>query len=464
MDYNEFLSTKEFVFNPQGIEINSINNWLFDYQKDIVKWALRKGRAAIFADCGMGKTGMQLEWAYHVHSHTNMPVLLLAPLAVSSQTILEAKNNLNLHVKYVKDQNDVINGLNITNYERLDNFDFSKFSGLVLDESSIIKSFSGKIRTQILTNAKNVQYKLACTATPSPNDIMELGNHAEFVGAMSREEMLSMFFVHDGGETSKWRLKGHAKELFWRWVCSWAIMITKPSDLGYSDSGFELPNLHYYEHICQVDKPTDGFLFAIQASGLQERIKERSKTIEIRGKAASKIINDNDSQSWLVWCDRNGESEYIAKNTKCIEITGSDKPDKKEAKLLGFSNGDVDSIVSKPKLAGFGMNWQRCNHMLFLGLSDSYEQFYQAVRRCYRFGQKKDVYVHIVIAETEGNVLSNIQRKEKDAIVMRDAMIANMIDIQSKEIRSTVANKTEYNADQTITLPSFFRSKDNENI
>ena len=452
--YKEFLDTKEFIFNSQGIESDSIHECLFDYQRDIVKWALRKGRAAIFADCGMGKTLMQLEWARCVNEHTNKPVLLLAPLAVSAQTILEAKEKLNLDVKYVTNQDEIIPGLNITNYERLDNFDFTKFSGIVLDESSIIKSFAGKIRTQILTNCRSIQFRLACTATPSPNDVMELGNHAEFVGAMSREEMLSMFFVHDGGDTSKWCIKGHAKNAFWQWVCSWAVMISKPSDLGYSDDGFELPAIHYHQHICQVDAPTIGYLFPVQATGLQERIKQRSATIDLRAEKAAEIVNGSDD-SWLVWCDRNGESSYTKKNTRCIEITGSDKPDKKEQKLLGFASGDIDSIVSKPKIAGFGMNWQRCHNMIFLGLSDSYESFYQAVRRCWRFGQKNEVHVHIVIAETEGNVLANIQRKEKDSIIMRDAMIANMTDIQNKEIRSTKANKTDYLPTKEIIIPSF---------
>ncbi len=454
LDYQEFLQKKEFIFNSKGIEVENLNPCLFDYQRDIVKWALRKGRAAIFADCGMGKTLMQLEWARCVNEHTNKPVLLLAPLAVSAQTILEAKEKLNLDIKYVTCQNEVTSGLNITNYERLDNFDFTKFDGIVLDESSIIKSFSGKIRTQILTNCRNIQYRLACTATPSPNDMMELGNHAEFVGAMSREEMLSMFFVHDGGETSKWRIKGHAKDAFWSWVCSWAVMISKPSDLGYSDKGFELPVIHYHQHICKVDAPTMGYLFPLQATGLQERIKQRGATIDIRANKAAEIINKSDD-SWLVWCDRNGESEYVAKNTKCINITGSDKADNKEKKLLGFASGEIDSITSKPKIAGFGMNWQRCHNMIFLGLSDSYESFYQSVRRCYRFGQKNEVHVHIIIAETEGNVLANIQRKEKDAITMRDAMIANMADIQSAEIRSTKANKTDYLPMKEITIPSF---------
>jgi superfamily II DNA or RNA helicase len=455
MSYQDFLNTKEFSFNFQGIEADKLHPWLFDYQADIVRWALRKGRSAIFADCGMGKTGMQVEWAKHVHNHTKKPILMLAPLAVSGQTILEAKENLGVDIKYVTTQSEVVNGLNITNYERLDNFEFSKFAGIVLDESSIIKSFSGKIRTQILTNIKNIEYRLACTATPSPNDMMELGNHAEFVGAMSREEMLSMFFVHDGGETSKWRLKGHAKNAFWKWACSWAVMITKPSDLGYSDEGFELPKLHYHEHICQVDKPSDGYLFAVQATGLQERIKQRSNTIELRGAKAAELINNDKDASWLVWCDRNGESNYIKKHTDCIEITGSDKPDKKEKMLLDFASGEIKSIVSKPKIAGFGMNWQRCHNMIFLGLSDSYESFYQAVRRCWRFGQKNEVHVHIVIASTEGNVLSNIQRKEKEALQMRDAMIANMVDLQSEEVRSTKANKTEYKPTIELTTPSF---------
>lgn len=343
----------------------------------------------------------------------------------------------------------------IINYDQLHNIDADAYGGVVLDESSILKNFDGKTRNLLMEKFLQTPYKLACTATPSPNDFMELGNHAEFLGAMTREEMLSMFFVHDGGDTSKWRIKGHAKEAFWRWVSSWAVMITKPSDLGYSDDGFLLPDLKYHQHIVPVLKATEGFLMPLQASTLQERIIQRRETVDIRCQMASELVNASDEQ-FLIWCDRNDESDLLTKSiNESVEVKGSDKPDHKSKSLLGFSAGHVKRLVSKPKIAGFGMNWQSCNQMAFVGLSDSYESFYQAVRRCWRFGQKRPVDVHIIIAETEGNVLQNIQRKDKQAKEMQEMMLANMADFQNENIRSTMPTKTAYNPTQSILIPSF---------
>jgi len=449
--YNEFLQSKKLVFNYNGINDFSINNMLFDYQKDIVAWALKKGRAAIFADCGMGKTFMQLEWAKNVFEHTGKTVVILAPLAVSAQTIEEALK-LDIIVDYYSAEKK---GILITNYENLHKVNTFDIGGVVLDESSIIKNFSGKIRQQVMDLFQQTPFKLACTATPSPNDFMELGNHAEFIGAMTREEMLSMFFVHDGGETSKWRIKYHAQHDYWRWVCSWAVMITKPSDLGYSDDGFLLPEINYIQHIVKAEYDGGEYLFPMQASSLQERIKARSMTIDARSEKGAEIVN-NCNGSFLVWCDRNGESQSIKRLVDgCYEITGSDAPEKKEKMLLDFSHGNIKRIVTKPKIAGFGMNWQICHNMAFIGLSDSYEQFYQAVRRCYRFGQKNNVNVHIIISETEGNVLSNIQRKESQAMQMRDMMLTNMHDFQNEEIHATSKSQTIYNPKQSIILPKF---------
>lgn len=437
MEYSAFLAKKAVVDVPTGIDVSEINPMLFDYQRDIVRWALRRGRAAIFADCGMGKTPMQLEWARHVPGN----VLILAPLAVSMQTVGEGKK-FGVDLSYCRDQSQVKEGITITNYEMLDHFDPSFFSGIVLDESSILKSYSGKFRNQIIDTFKHTPFRLACTATPAPNDHMELGNHSEFLGVMSRTEMLSMFFVHDGGDTSKWRLKGHAEDPFWKWICSWAVMIRKPSDMGYDDGDFILPPLTLHQHAVKVDEPPEGFLFPVEALTLQERQQERRATIDMRVEKCAALVDDS---QWLIWCNLNEESEKIAKSIPgAVEVKGSDSIDHKEKSLLGFANGDIKVMVTKPSMFGYGLNLQRCSNMVFVGLSDSYEQYYQAVRRCWRFGQKKPVNVHVITAETEGAVVRNIQRKEADAIRMAENMVEHMKTIETENVRGAHAEKMEY--------------------
>jgi superfamily II DNA or RNA helicase len=454
MDYHDIIARKSIIHEPEGIDDGyEIQPCLMDFQCDIVKWALRRGRAAIFADCGLGKTLMQLEWARVVHEVTGYDVIILAPLAVATQTVHEGRK-FDITVKYCREQSSVEPGITITNYEMIHHFDADKFGGIVLDESSILKSHTSKTRNALIDTFEKTPFKLACTATPSPNDYMELCNHSEFLGIMSRVEMLSMFFVHDGSDTSKWRLKGHAEKPFWEWVCSWAVNIRKPSDLGYEDGNFVLPPLEYHHHIVEVDRPPEGFLFPVEALTLSERQAERRSTIERRVEKCSEIVNATD-EPFLIWCNMNAESEGVRKECGCIEVTGSDKPKDKEGKLIGFSNGDFQKMVSKPKLAGFGMNWQHCNNVAFVGLSDSYEQFYQAVRRCWRFGQTKPVHVHIITAETEGAVVENIKRKEKDAMKMADEMVKHMADINAKNIRSATMEKTDYIATQPLKKPSF---------
>lgn len=437
--YSQYIESKRIVSNPQGTEYTKVNDKLFDFQQAIVKWALMRGKAAIFADCGLGKTAMQLTWANNIDGKT----LILAPLAVAEQTVRESEK-FGITVNYCRSQSDVKDGINITNYEMLEHFEANQFRGVVLDESSILKSFTGATRNIIIEMFAKTDFKLACTATPAPNDHMELGNHAEFLGIMTRTEMLATFFVHDGGETSKWRLKGHAEKAFWGWVCSWAVNIRKPSDLGFDDSGYDLPELKMHHHICQVDKPSDGFLFPVQASTLQERIVARRDSIEPRIDKAAEIIMQKPNEQWLVWCNMNAESESIAKAIKnAIEIKGSDKREHKTKTMMGFSSGDVQIIVTKSSIAGFGMNWQNCNNVLFLGLSDSYEQFYQALRRCWRFGQKNEVDCYIVTAETEGATLSNIKRKEKDAKTMADAMAEKMKKISIETVTGMADNEKD---------------------
>lgn len=442
MEYRKFLSDKAVFDAPSGlIDIPPLNSQLFEFQGDIVRWALRRGRAAIFADCGLGKTLMQLEWARHIPGD----VLILAPLAVAAQTVREG-NKFGITVNRCQTQKDVKPGINISNYERLESFDASKFTGIVLDESSILKSYDGATRTLIIESFSRTPFRLAATATPSPNDYMELGNHAEFLGVMTRQEMLSMYFVHDGGETQKWRLKGHAQGDFWKWVCSWAVMIRKPSDLGYSDGKFKLPKLKMHEHIIRASHAADGDLFAMPAATLQERIGARRATIDDRSEKCAEMVNASKDQ-WIVWCNLNGESNKLRKLIPdAVEVVGSDTAAYKEKAVDDFVSGKVRVIISKASMFGYGLNLQNCSEMAFVGLTDSYEQLYQALRRCWRFGQNKEVNAHLIVADIEGAVLQNIKRKENDAAKMAEEMVKNMKDLNTAALHdgATRRQKSEY--------------------
>ena len=448
MEYTQFLKQKQIINTSKGIDIdrNLLNPMLFEFQRDIVWWALKKGKACIFADCGLGKTPMQLEWANQVHKHTSGDVLILAPLAVSKQTKREG-DKFGIKVNICNSQDDVKPGINITNYEKLKHFNPDAFAGIVLDESSILKSFTGKIRTQIIEAFNKTPYRLACTATPAPNDYMELGNHAEFCGVMTRAEMLATFFIHDGGDTSKWRLKGHAEDKFWEWVASWAVVIRKPSDLGYDDGKFILPQCNVHTRIIKMDNEDCFTLIPLPAKTLQERRQARKDSMKKRVAEVAEMVNQSKEQ-WLVWCDYNDESEALAKAIPgAVEVKGSDTAEHKENAMLGFAEGTIRVLVTKPSIAGFGMNWQNCSNMAFCGLSDSYEQFYQAVRRCWRFGQEKEVDVHVVIGETEILVLENVKRKEMEALKMAEGMVEHMKDFTKKEIHSTEREVAEYKED-----------------
>ena len=450
MKYSEFLLKKQFDDPQDGLSIiPELSPLLFDFQKAIVRWALRRGRAAIFADCGMGKTAMQLEWAKCIPGR----VLIAAPLAVSGQTEKEGVK-FGIPVKYLR-QDDKKTQIVITNYEMLEYFNPDDFDGVVLDESSILKSYTGKIRTFIIEQWGKVKFRLAATATPAPNDYMELGNHAEFLGSMTTPEMLSMFFVHDGGETQKWRLKGHAEDDFWKWICNWAVMIRKPSDLGFDDGNFVLPSCHIRDIIVRDRSWSDDMLFPLQAATLIERLDARRRTIKERVKKCSDLANAS-NQPRLIWCNLNSESEAIKKAVKdAVEVKGSDSFEVKEDRLIGFSEGRYRVLVTKASIAGFGMNWQHCNEMDFVGLSDSYEQFYQSIRRCWRFGQKREVFANVITADTEGAVTANIKRKEKESSIMAEKMVKHMKDISSSEIRGTVKSINKYQPKQQIKLPSF---------
>ena len=448
-DYEKFIEKKAISSihsDSIQVETKSLNPKLFDFQKDIVRWALAKGRAAIFAACGTGKTAMQLEWADKIVKSRGGMVLILAPLAVASQTVSEGQK-FDIAVNICETKDDLMPGINITNYEKLDKFEGVPFEGVVLDESSILKSFSGKVRSQIIDFFCNTPFRLACTATPAPNDYMELGNHAEFLGIMSYTEMLAMFFVHDGGQTSKWRLKGHAEDVFWQWMGTWAVVMDSPVDLGYDIGGYDLPKLNIYEIIA------DGKEYVTDVMTLTERRKARKETLLVRCQTAADLVNNSEEQ-WLVWCDLNAESETLHKMiNSSVEVKGSDKNSDKAERMLGFSDAKYRTIVTKPSIAGFGMNWQNCHNMIFVGLSDSYEQYYQAVRRCWRFGQEHPVNVYIIISAKEGTVKENISRKEADSMRMRAAMVEQTKEITKKELKTTCRLSTPYEPKELMRLP-----------
>lgn len=450
-DYEEFIRNKSLVINSTGIkvDIDELNHNLFDFQKDIVRWALAKGKAAIFADCGLGKTLMQLEWANQVRKRTNSKVLIVAPLAVSAQTKEEGKK-FGIDVNVCASQEDVKSDIiNITNYEKLDKFIGNEFGAIVLDESSILKSYSGKIRTQIINCFNKVPYKLACTATPAPNDYMEFGNHSEFLGVMTRPEMLSMFFVHDGGQTSKWRLKGHAQSLFWKWLASWCVVVDNPRKLGYTSVNYELPDIKINEIIVDGDAPVTETL------SLTERRDARRESLELRCKAAADLVNNSDEQ-WLIWCDLNDEANLLndlIRNSKNVQ--GSDSNEYKVKTMSEFSNKELKCLITKPKIAGYGMNWQNCHNMIFVGLSDSFEAYYQAVRRCWRFGQKNNVTGYIIISAKEGTVKANIERKQADNEKFKEELIELTKDITTRELKATCRISTPYEPSFKIKLPNW---------
>lgn len=426
MEYADFLESKRERVAAVGFDISpdDINPQLFPWQGDIVRWALKRGRAACFEDCGLGKTAQQLEWARHVVAHTGGAVLILAPLAVSDQTVREGKK-FGIAVNKCRERADVRPAaVNVTNYERLEKFTADPFAGIVLDESSILKAYDGKTRRQITDFARGIEYRLCCTATPAPNDTIELCNHAEFLDVMSGKEMLAMFFRQDGNTTHNWRLKNHARRSFWQWMAEWSIAVRKPSDVGYADEGFALPPLSIVDDVV-TNNTHDGYLFAMEASTLAERRASRRDTMAERVALAAKMCNES-GERWLVWCDYNAEGDALAAAIPdAVQVKGSDTNEHKEKALNDFATGALRVLVSKPSIAGFGMNFQSCHNVIFVGLSDSYEAFYQAIRRCWRFGQKCPVVCHVIRSDSDGAVVENIKRKERQAAEMFDEIVRN---------------------------------------
>lgn len=412
MNYEDFLKTKQRSIVQSGFEANELNKNLFPFQEFIVKRALKAGKYAIFADCGLGKTLMQLTWAEQVSKHTNKPVLILAPLAVVGQTKQEGiKFGINM------------SNIHVYNYEQLDNIECSIYSGVVLDESSILKNFEGQTKKQIIDSFKDTPYKLACTATPSPNDPMELGNHSEFLDVMSRNEMLAMYFVHDGGETAKWRLKGHATKLFYQFVGTWAIMLNKPQDIGFSMYGYNLPSLNLLEKQIVTNSRDNGQLFndaIISATNFNQEL--RLTKIERLDEVVS-IINSKPTENFIIWIKQNEEGELLKKLIpEAVEVKGSDSNEWKESKLLGFANNEFRILITKTKIASFGMNYQNCRNQIFASLDFSFEGLYQAIRRSYRFGQKEEVNIYLITTDTMANVKQSIDTKQKQFEIMQDEM------------------------------------------
>jgi len=459
-EYAEFIRQKRKGIPDSGFDVpeRKLPASLFDWQKPVVRWALRKGRAALFLDTGLGKTRQALAWADAVAGRMRKPVLILTPLAVGPQFVGEADA---AGIAGVGLLGANAGRIVVCNYQKLHQLNPAEFGGVVLDESSILKSYSGSTNAALREAFAGTPYKLACTATPSPNDVEELGNHAAFLGVKTRSEMLATFFVHDSSDTSKWRLKGYAEEDFWRWVASWAMVIRHPRDIGFdAPAGYDLPPIHIVEH--SVDSaPQTGRLFAVPAGTLAEKRTARRQTFGDRVKCVADLVNADDAQ-WIVWCERNAEGDELEKAIRgAVQVAGADGDNDKVDRMTGFTAGRYRVLVSKPGICGFGMNWQHCDRMAFVGLSDSFEQFYQAVRRCWRFGQTRPVTVHVVTSDIEAGVLDNVRRKQAahDALfagMLRHTAAVNRADIGGvrAEVAATVGG--------AMVLPAFLLSHQSE--
>lgn len=468
MSYESFLQSKSRVAVPTGIsDVADISEALFPFQADLVRWALRRGRAALFADTGLGKTFMQGEIASQVQAYCDAiglgdKVLILAPLAVADQTVGElARFDIDVH--YCRSQSAVRPGITIANYDMLEAFDPKEFCCVCLDESSILKNLDGKTRTAIIETFRDTPFRYAFTATPAPNDLTEIGNHAQFLGIMSMQEMLATYFVHDGGKTQKWRLKGHAEADFWRWVCTWAALVKRPSDLGYSDEDYTLPELVTIEHVIpstQAQARAQGRLFAEPAATLTEQRGARKATLSDRIAIARDIILAEPDEPWIVWCELNKESEQLAAAIPtAIQVRGSDTFDRKRQALGGFSTGIVKQLVTKPKIAGMGMNWQHCARIIDVGASHSFEATYQKIRRCWRFGQKRPVHYHAIYAEMEQRIVENQRRKMADAEKLAERMREFTIAHVRENVGGAVREEETYNPTKPMMLPSWLKSE-----
>ena len=455
MEYKDYLFEKAQLGENNGFENLFMPDFLFDFQKDLLAWSLKKGRSAIFADCGLGKSPIELVWAENIVRKTNGNVLLITPLAVSTQMIKEAEK---FNVEAKRSKTGRPDGkITITNYEQLHNFDYNDFEGVICDESSILKNFDGKIKNMINIFMRKIKYRLLATATPSPNDFVELGTSSEALGYLGYMDMLGKFFKNDQNncatnrrgrfvEATKWRLKGHADKSFWKWITSWSRSIRYPSDLGFEDNGFILPELTENHINLKVKGRNNGMLFSFPAVGLKEQREERSATVDDRCNKAAELVNNSKDFS-VVWCNLNREGDLLEKIIPdSIQVSGKDNDDKKEEKLIAFSDGKVRVLIIKPKIGAFGLNWQHCNHMTYFP-SHSYEQYYQCIRRCYRFGQKRKVNVDLVYTQGDENIISNLERKKTQAEEMMDKLVI--------EMKNSLDIRNIQNFDNRIEVPEW---------
>lgn len=449
LDYTAFIEAKRHEGAETGFDPHWLPDSLFDFQEALTEWAIRKGRSAIFADCGLGKTLMQLVWAENVYRETGKPVLLLTPLAVSYQTQGEAE-------KFGIDAERSADGsipahITVTNYERLHHFDSSRFGGVVCDESSILKSFDGKRKQEVTDFMRKTPYRLLATATAAPNDYIELGTSSEALGMLGYMDMLNRFFKNDQnnsatkrmyGEAPKWRFKGHAEQPFWRWVTSWARACRKPSDLGFDDTRFILPEITESQHLVDVDTTPEGMLFNLPAATLYEQREERKRTLHERCEQAAALVNGTREPA-MVWCHMNAEGDLLEKLIPdAVQVSGRDSDEAKEAKLVAFANGETRVLVTKPKIGAWGLNFQHCAHVVYFP-SHSYESYYQAIRRCWRFGQTRPVHVDIVLTEGERKVMENLQRKAAQADRMFEHLVAHMNDALAVQKREAFTTREE---------------------
>ena len=457
MNYHDFVTAKLGVVRSSGIADDCVDYALYPHQRDLTKWALRRGRAAIFADTGLGKMRMAIAWSDAVVRHSGRPVIVLCPLAVAQQFVSEGKV-MDIEVTHVREPDDLREGINICNYERMHKLDMRQFAGVALDESSIIKHHGSKTLAALMGAFSDTPYRLCCTATPAPNDWAELGTHAEFLGVRSRAEMLAEFFVHDGGDTSVWRLKGHARAAFWRWVASWGAMVRSPADLGHDASGYALPPLRIHQHTVEIAHDPLHGLFAMEAQTLSERRQARRDSMDERVKACADMVNAS-SDPWIVWCDLNDEGDALERAIPdAIQVAGSDDLETKERRMVDFTAGRARVLVTKQKICGWGMNWQHCAHQAFVGVNDSYEGFYQAVRRSWRFGQKREVNIHVFASNRDGAVVANIKRKEEAARHMAEAMAAETLESVRASVLGAAKETNDYLPQSRIVIPDFLES------
>jgi superfamily II DNA or RNA helicase len=462
--YRAFLESKRRKPPSSGLdcEPGDVSADLFPFQRHITAWAVRHGRAAVWADTGLGKTRMQAEWLRQVTSRTGTRGLILAPLAFAQQTVREAAA-IGVPVEYVRDAGEAErsgSAVVITNYDRLHLIDPAAFGAVVLDESSILKAFSGTTKRALVSAFRDAPYRLCCTATPAPNDLEELCNHADFLGVMNPAEMRSTFFIADSrGEFMRYRLKGHAKQAFYDWLASWAVACRTPSDLGFADDGYRLPPLEITDHYAETGWAAEGELFTPRLAGVTQRAQVRRETLDARVHAAAELIAAEPGEQWIAWCGLNDEADAIAAMVPdAVNVQGSDDPDVKASRLLDFAAGRIRVLVTKPSLAGFGLNFQSCARMVFCGLGDSYEQYYQAIRRCYRFGQQRSVRVHLVLADAERVIAGNVRAKERAARETAAGLIGAIAAENRRELFAGTSKGDGYEPARPLILPEWLRS------